>query len=1244
MAHLCIRLFGTFQVTIDEAPVSAFASDKVRALLAYLAVEAGQPQRRQKLAGLLWPDYPEASANANLRTALANLRTVIGDSYAAPPYLLISRQTIQFNSTSSAWIDVTSFAELSGQAALATLDLAALEQAAELYRGDFLEGFSLSDASLFEEWALLNRERYRRLVVDALRRLVDGYGQRGEYEQALPHAWRQVELDPWRETAHQQLMRLLALSGRRADALIQYETCCRLLAEELGAAPSETTVALYEQIRAGELAAPEQSPARSHPSTVQPPPPSERDGAAGAERPVFVTREAELARLSTCLDLAMAGQGSAFFVCGEAGSGKTSLMAEFAHRAMDTHHNLVVAGGECSAYSGFGDPYLPFRSMLAMLSGDVQTRWSVGAFSPGRAQRLRDAMPSTIDALIESGPQVLDIFLQRESLLARASLAAQGSDPWLQRVREWLEQPQIRSERLDQSQLFQQTTNVLREIARTYPLLLIVDDLQWADAASLSLLFHLGRRLRGSHILVLAAFRPEEVEMRRGEERHPLQKLVAEFRRIYGDISMELDQVEDTGRAFVDALLDTEPNRLSEGFRNALFQRTSGHPLFTIELLRAMQEGEELLQDESGRWVAGPALDWQSLPARVEGVIEERLGRLDEEQRDILGVACVEGERFTAQVIARILELDEHLLLRNISRELEGRQRLVRWLGGLQVGEHRLLRYRFAHALFRQYLYARIGPGERQLLHREIATILEELYQGDTVAITAQLARHYSEAGDGPQALRYLSLAADAALADYANDEAETCYRRALELVQDSSQRAHLLEGLGRALAHQSRNAEALQAWREAIEISQSLGDLEGIARLYARSSSAAWWGGNLPHQLRLCEEGLEATAGAAESADRAHLLHEAARAYWFHGSPEQAESLCREALEMAERSGAIDVQADTLATLGGLSGQAPQDGVALLARSAQLAEGANLPDIAFRAHSNLAIMKGMIHGSQAALGEAQRAAQLSRQTGNVAQELLVLGNLLELRLELGNVEQAQANLSRMRQLVAELDDPNSAGDRMRRLEATVLLFQGQWLQAASLLRICQAEAREQKKAEMLLNVNFLLARALLEAASLLPSPAPCDWDEAERVLIEAMDIGAAMGDADTNTWCRSYLVTLHASQGRLERARDLLAETRALAKDWPFLPVETALLSAEAQLATAEERWTEALTAFELLAETYARCGMRWARARSLVDWAAAHAARGGAADYRGHDPCCRNPRPCSRRWASLATRSWHG
>lgn len=1223
MAQLCIRLFGTFQMTVDGVEVSGFASNKVRALLAYLVLEAGQPHRREKLAGLLWPDYPEASASANLRTALANLRSVIGDraaskkpmstddSSAPQPCLIVSRQTIQFNSASGVWTDVVSFIEVVGQGALE-----ALEQAAELYRGDFLEGFSIGDAPLFEEWALLNRERYRRLVIDALGRLADGRAERGEYEQALPHAWRQVELDPWRETAHQQLMLLLASSGRRAEALVQYETCCRLLAAELGVAPSEATVAIYEQICLGELVAPRQPQGRTRARADLLPSSSELHATAGAQKLVFVAREAELARLGACLDSAMAGQGSLFFICGEAGSGKTALMAEFARLAMKAHPDLVVAGGECSAYSGFGDPYLPFRSMLTMLSGDVHTHWSAGIASPEHARRLWEAMPSTIDTLVESGLQVLDVFFQRDMLMARAASAAREGDPWLRHVRQWLEQPQTRSERADQSQLFQQTTNVLREISRAHPLLLIVDDLQWADTASLGLLFHLGRRLRGSRILLLAAFRPEEVEAQRAGERHPLQKLVSEFRRRYGDISVELYQTESTGRAFVDALLDTEPNRLGEGFRRVLFQRTSGHPLFTIELLRAMQEGGELLLDESGRWVAGPALDWQILPTRVEGVIEERLGRLDEGQREILRMASIEGDRFTAQVIARMLNTDEHKLLRTLSRELGERQRLVRWLSILQIKDRRLLRYRFSHALFQQYLYASIDPGERQFLHGEIAAILEDLHREDTTAIVPQLAWHYSEAGDEPRAAQYLTLAADVALADYASHEAETGYRKALDLAWDDAQRVYLLEGLGRALAQQSRFTEALLAWQDAIGLSRSLGDLEGMARLYAYSSSAAWWSGDLAHQLRLCEEGLGATVGAAASADKAHLLQEAARAYWFQGSPEQAKSLCQEALAMAEQSGAVDVQAGALVTLGSISFESPQDSEVRLVRAAELAENANLPDIAFRARNNLALLKSVVHGPQAARGEVERAIDLCRQTGNVAQELLALTNLVEAFLALGELEQAQANLSRMRQLVVELDDPGSMGDRIRRLGAMVLLYQGQWLEAASLLQLSRVEAKEKKRPEMLLNADWFLAQALLEAASLEPSSDLGLWDEAECVLVEVRELGASMGEADINAWCRSRLVTLYARWGRPDQARDMLDETRAAAKDYPYPPVETAVLSAEAQAAFAEARLTEALTFFESLAGTFASCGMRWDRARTLIDWAAAHAARGDPAD----------------------------
>ena len=140
-SSLSVRLLGPFQVTLDERPVTGFRSDKVRALLAYLVAEADRPHRREALAGLLWPEWPERTARTNLRRALADLRQVIGDHDATPPFLLITRQTVHFNSDSDAWIDVTAFAalhEAPGQT------IRQLEEAVALYRGDFLEGFSIA--------------------------------------------------------------------------------------------------------------------------------------------------------------------------------------------------------------------------------------------------------------------------------------------------------------------------------------------------------------------------------------------------------------------------------------------------------------------------------------------------------------------------------------------------------------------------------------------------------------------------------------------------------------------------------------------------------------------------------------------------------------------------------------------------------------------------------------------------------------------------------------------------------------------------------------------------------------------------------------------------------------------------------------------------------------------------------------------------------------------------------------------
>jgi WD40 repeat protein/DNA-binding SARP family transcriptional activator len=271
MATLSIRLFGPFEVELDGEPVTSFATDKARALLAYLAVEADRPHRREALAGLLWPEVPERSARGSLRTALGNVRQLVGDrapppNHAPPPereaslpFLNVSRQEIQFNRDSDAQVDVRVFTELlqagtlqPSDQSLGPLTSQDLEEAVGLYRGSFLEGFSLPDSAPFEEWALLKREELQRQLLSALQQLISYYERSGEIARALPHAWRAVELDPWRGVAQRQLMHLLALDGQREAAMAQYDRYRQLLRQELAVEPSEAARELYELLSTGE--------------------------------------------------------------------------------------------------------------------------------------------------------------------------------------------------------------------------------------------------------------------------------------------------------------------------------------------------------------------------------------------------------------------------------------------------------------------------------------------------------------------------------------------------------------------------------------------------------------------------------------------------------------------------------------------------------------------------------------------------------------------------------------------------------------------------------------------------------------------------------------------------------------------------------------------------------------------------------------------------------------------------------
>jgi transcriptional regulator with XRE-family HTH domain len=281
----------------------------------------------------------------------------------------------------------------------------------------------------------------------------------------------------------------------------------------------------------------------------------------------FMAREQELADLETHLTLARNGNGHVVFVTGEAGSGKTTLVQEFSRRAQETHSDLIVVAASCHSYHGLGDPFLPFRQIMRLLTGGVEAPSAAGLLSRDHVLRLWHLWPQAVEALVEHGPVLIDTFVPARFLIERAATHLSTVPGWLVQLHEMMarEPVQASGQGLQQRVIFDEYSAVLAVLATQQPLLLILDDLHWADLSSLSLLFHLARRLGESRVLIAGTYRPEDVTRSHTGDPHPLPGLVAEFRRTYGKIGVDLDQAKEVeGRRFLDALLDDEPNRLCE--------------------------------------------------------------------------------------------------------------------------------------------------------------------------------------------------------------------------------------------------------------------------------------------------------------------------------------------------------------------------------------------------------------------------------------------------------------------------------------------------------------------------------------------------------------------------------------------------------------------------------------------------------------------------------------------------------
>jgi len=590
MGRLNLVLFGGFQGRLGGAAPLTLPTRKTQALLAFLALPPGRSHPREKLASLLWGGMREPQARQGLRQSLFSLRKAVG---VEPPAFLIDGETVALN-PSAVDVDVVEF-----ERQVAEGTPAALDRAAALYRGELLEGLALQEAP-FEEWLLAERDRLGELALEALAKLLHHQRTTGATEAALQTALRLLALDHLQEPVHRAVMRLYVQLGRRASALRQYQICIGVLQRELGVEPETPTKQLYQEIlrqRPSPAAVSVESP------SMAPAVPAEAPGPPHDTLPrelPLVGREAEIRRLREALHRAWEGHGQVVAVIGEAGVGKSRLLAEVAAEAV-AHGGRVLVGRCYEA-----EQILPFAS------------W-VDAFRTGYVDRDKEALEG------------LNPSWRTELARLLPELGVPGHGP-----------PQGP---VDYRQLFESVAQLVRHLVQYRPVMLILEDLHWGDEMSLRLLPFVGRRLRTWPILVVGTAREEDLA---GAPllRRTLEDLARDQRLV--ELRLAPLSKEET-ITLVRTLAPTEGN---EAWMTWLAEQvwgiSEGNPFAVVESVRAFPKD--------------PAADLRAklaVPRRVREVIVRHLEALSERSRDLTTVAAVIGREFDFRLLWRSAGLEE---------------------------------------------------------------------------------------------------------------------------------------------------------------------------------------------------------------------------------------------------------------------------------------------------------------------------------------------------------------------------------------------------------------------------------------------------------------------------------------------------------------------------------------------------------------------------------------------------------
>ncbi len=640
---------------------------------------------------------------------------------------------------------------------------------------------------------------------------------------------------------------------------------------------------------------------------------------------VLSGRESHYERLRVALASALNGVPQILLLSGTAGSGKTTLIREFCQRMQQAEPDLLVVYTQCNSQSGAGDSYLPFKEAVGLLTTDAVDDQGAGKLSDENSSRLRKFAGQSADALIELCPDLIGVFLPIVGLITKAGAFAAKKAGLVKKIEQSEESSLVR-ENIKPDRFFEQFGRVLINLAGKKPIILVIDDLHWADGGSLDLLFHLTRQLQsatGARLSLIGAYRPDEVAAGRGGDRHPLEKNINEINRYWRNVNVDLSSAigGDSGKRFINDLLDAEPNLLGAEFRRQLFKHTEGQPLFVVEILRLLHDQKKLVKDADGRWTLSQAVDFKELPDNVKAVIRERIARLSQDLRDILTCGSVEGEHFTAEVVSRVRQVEELHLAGKLSEELERQHRLVEPEGEVRLNRKKLHIYHFVHTLFQQYIYDELSGMQKQLLHLAIGKALEELYDPDPKVIAAQLARHYREAADEEKAITYCVMAGDQAKLAYGYRAAIYYYNLAMEMIARGFGGEELehesARALGDAHAFLSEHADALKYYQKAEAFYRKRADSKGLSDSLRGSALVYLNRNDYPDAFKYAQDALALYKKNGDRMGENETLRYIGDIHCGMGNYQQALEAYQEVLRIRRETGQRSLEGGALGDIG---------------------------------------------------------------------------------------------------------------------------------------------------------------------------------------------------------------------------------------------------------------------------------------------------------------------------------------